>query len=413
MKKSIRFLTLLLALLLSAGCLVSCEKSNYTVDGVEIEVSESETDYVLIDVKHYGQIVIRLYPDIAPETVANFKKLVSEKFYDGIIFHRVIEDFMIQGGDPDGDGTGGSSQTIKGEFSANGFKNTLKHTRGTVSMARTNAPDSASSQFFICHETNTYTANLDGSYAAFGYVVLGMNVVDAIAKTPTDDNDKPTNQVVMDTVRFVNLSTEAVQDVIPTTAQPLNTIAPSQNIAHDALDFSEIDPAKATVSETETDYVKITVKDRGDIILRLYPEVAPTTVANFKTLVSQKFYDGLIFHRVIEDFMIQGGDPYGTGAGGSAQKIPGEFNANGFNNNLKHVRGVISMARSNDPDSASSQFFICHATKSHLDGQYASFGYVVSGMDVVDAIASVATNSNDKPLSNVVMESVRFVTISE
>lgn len=411
MKKSIRILTLLLALLLCVGCLVSCEKNKYTIEDKKITVSKTETDYVMIDVKNYGQIVIRLYPDIAPETVKNFKKLVSEKFYDGIIFHRVIENFMIQGGDPDGNGTGGSSQTIKGEFSSNGVKNNLKHTRGVVSMARANNPNSASSQFFICHQTNVQTANLDGNYAAFGYVVLGMNVVDAIATTPTDANDKPINEVVMNAVRFVNIDEEEVKDITPIIATPPSTIAPSQNIAHDALDFSTVDPAKVTLSETATDYVKITVKNHGDIILRLYPDVAPTTVANFKQLVSEHFYDGSIFHRVIADFMIQGGAPSGSGSG--AQAIAGEFTSNGFVNNLKHVRGVLSMARTSDPDSATSQFFICHATKPHLDGQYASFGYVVSGIDVVDSIASVATNSNDKPLSNVIMESVRFVTVAE
>ena len=163
-------------------------------------------------------------------------------------------------------------------------------------------------------------------------------------------------------------------------------------------------------SETETNFVLIDVEDKGQIVVELYPDVAPITVANFKKLVSQGFYDGLIFHRVISGFMVQGGDPKGNGTGGSSETIKGEFSANGVENNLKHERGVISMARSDDMDSASSQFFIMHKTSPHLDGDYAAFGKVVYGMDTVDKIAEVATNYRDKPLENVVMKEVYFVT---
>lgn len=141
----------------------------------------------VIDVKDYGKITVELKPDIAPITVGNFKKLVSEHFYDGLTFHRIMEGFMIQGGDPLGNGTGGSDETIVGEFSQNGFENTLSHTRGVISMARSNDPNSASSQFFIVHEDSTF---LDGQYASFGVVTEGMDVVDQIAKDakPTDNN---------------------------------------------------------------------------------------------------------------------------------------------------------------------------------------------------------------------------------
>lgn len=141
----------------------------------------------VIDVQDYGKITIELKPDIAPITVGNFKKLVSEHFYDGLTFHRIMEGFMIQGGDPLGNGTGGSDETIVGEFSQNGFENTLSHTRGVISMARSNDPNSASSQFFIVHEDSTF---LDGQYASFGVVTDGMDVVDKIAKDakPTDNN---------------------------------------------------------------------------------------------------------------------------------------------------------------------------------------------------------------------------------
>ncbi|MDO4520438.1 MAG: peptidylprolyl isomerase [Erysipelotrichaceae bacterium] len=147
--------------------------------------------------------------------------------------------------------------------------------------------------------------------------------------------------------------------------------------------------------------------DNGSVMkIELDPKAAPATVANFKKLVKEGFYDGLIFHRVIKGFMIQGGDPTGTGMGGSKQTIKGEFAANGFNNPLKHTRGVISMARSQNPDSASSQFFIMHKDAPHLDGSYAAFGKVVEGIEAVDEIASVRTNFRDKPLHDVVMKRV-------
>lgn len=144
--------------------------------------------------------------------------------------------------------------------------------------------------------------------------------------------------------------------------------------------------------------VVIEMENGKEITLELYPETAPITVRNFLKLVGEGFYDGLIFHRVIPGFMIQGGDPEGTGMGGAKEKIKGEFLSNGLKNDLKHTRGVISMARSAMPDSASSQFFIMHKDAPHLDGNYAAFGKVVDGMDTVDEIASVECDFRDKPL---------------
>ncbi len=155
--------------------------------------------------------------------------------------------------------------------------------------------------------------------------------------------------------------------------------------------------------------VKIEMENGGVIEIELYPDIAPVTVKNFEKLVSEGFYDGLIFHRVIEGFMIQGGDPTGTGMGGSDEKIKGEFFANGFKNTLSHERGVVSMARSMNPDSASSQFFIMHDDGRYLDGSYAAFGKVVSGMDVVDEIAVCDTNGADKPLQEQKMKKVTLV----
>lgn len=151
------------------------------------------------------------------------------------------------------------------------------------------------------------------------------------------------------------------------------------------------------------------IKDYGDIQLELDHQSAPITSQNFEDLVKSGFYDGLTFHRIIKGFMIQGGDPEGTGCGGSGKNIKGEFKANGVNNTISHKRGVISMARSQMFNSASSQFFICDANDEFLDGQYAAFGHVTQGMDVVDKIASTKTGRNDRPLQNVVIEKAEFI----
>lgn len=152
------------------------------------------------------------------------------------------------------------------------------------------------------------------------------------------------------------------------------------------------------------------MKDGGVIDIALDAKAAPITVENFEKLVKDHFYDGLIFHRVIPGFMIQGGDPQGTGMGGPGWHIKGEFAANGWDNPIRHERGVISMARAQNPDSAGSQFFIMHADADYLDGQYAAFGKVVSGMDVVDKIASVPTlRWNNRPLTDQVIDTIRIV----
>lgn len=153
--------------------------------------------------------------------------------------------------------------------------------------------------------------------------------------------------------------------------------------------------------------VTITMSNGGVMKLELYPDIAPKTVENFVSLVQKKFYDGLIFHRVIKGFMIQGGDPEGSGMGGPGYSIPGEFSKNGFENNLKHSAGVISMARSMDPNSAGSQFFIMHKDAPHLDGSYAAFGKIIEGMEVVNAIAETKTDPwDDRPREDQIMKTV-------
>ena len=155
--------------------------------------------------------------------------------------------------------------------------------------------------------------------------------------------------------------------------------------------------------------IEITMENGGKIKIELDPSAAPITVENFEKLVRDGFYDGLTFHRIIPGFMIQGGDPEGTGMGGPGYGIKGEFARNGVNNPIRHTRGVISMARSMMPDSAGSQFFIMHEDAPHLDGNYAAFGHVVEGMGVVDEIAGVETDAGDRPLAPVVMKTVRII----
>lgn len=180
------FLLLTVAVLLFACTFVSCgKKAQYVTLTVQYVDSEGT--------EQTGDIVIQLRPDVAPITVENFESLVSSGFYDGLTFHRVYSGFMIQGGDPDGNGTGGSGKTIKGEFSANDVNNTLSHKRGVVSMARSSSYNSASSQFFICHADSTF---LDGNYAAFGEVVSGMDVVDGIAGTAVVSNGSEVSKPV-------------------------------------------------------------------------------------------------------------------------------------------------------------------------------------------------------------------------
>ena len=210
-----RLLCLTLCLLMMTLSLFACGKKPTAPAANEIDFStlsdlsavtetEEKTDYVIMTVENFGQIVIRLYPDVAPETVANFKNLVADKFYDGLTFHRIISGFMIQGGDPDGNGTGGSANKIKGEFSSNGVENNLPHNRGVLSMARSNDPNSASCQFFIVHDT-AGSAHLNGDYAAFGFVIYGMDVVDAIAAVPTFSNNYPRSPVTITSIRFANV----------------------------------------------------------------------------------------------------------------------------------------------------------------------------------------------------------------
>lgn len=179
------------------------------------------------------------------------------------------------------------------------------------------------------------------------------------------------------------------------------------------LKSGEIEGYRYEETEEVSKYVKIVTNKNKVILIELYKDIAPITVENFQKLISEKFYDGLTFHRVIKDFMIQTGDPTGTGSGGSKEKIKGEFANNGVKNELKHKKGVISMARAgNDMNSASSQFFIMVSDDhSYLDKDYAAFGHVIAGYDAVEEISNVKTDSNDKPYVNQKIQTMRFVEV--
>ena len=185
--KTLFGMVLMVAMLAMLPACSSSSGSNDADTYTPPALDEAKTYFADIEIEGYGKITVQLDQTAAPVTAANFVELAESGFYDGLTFHRIIADFMMQGGDPDGNGTGGSENNIVGEFSSNGYDNELSHTRGAISMARSNDPNSASSQFFICHADSTY---LDGDYAVFGYVTEGMDVVDAVceAAQPTDGN---------------------------------------------------------------------------------------------------------------------------------------------------------------------------------------------------------------------------------
>ncbi len=194
------------------------------------------------------------------------------------------------------------------------------------------------------------------------------------------------------------------------------TPAPT-DMAGIAAEINSLKVEDFTETSDKTSYVKMTIQGHGDLVIRLRGDIAPITVENFQKLVGEGFYDGLTFHRIIKSFMIQGGDPQGTGSGSSADKIMGEFSSNGVKNDLSHITGVISMARAKDPNSASCQFFISNddQTAYSLDGSYAGFGYVVAGLEVVHAVSDVEVTYNSygelsRPVETVVIEKVVFVT---
>ncbi len=417
-----RALALLLAVL-TVFSTVSCSKEPEKNDdptpseaylAAEEKLAQRDVAYVTMEIEGIGDIKLALDATAAPNTVRHFLKLVNEGFYDGLSFYAAIEDFVIQGGDPDFDANGvykddnGNPVCIEGEFLYNGYQgNDIKHERGVISMIRWNPADSASCQFFICNATNESVSSIDGYYAAFGYVMDGMDVVDKI--TESGENANVQTQIIPKDkqikIKRVYVNGEVDLDL--------------DEVQH--LKSGECEYVTRDVTGRDIVYVEITFKGYGTVKLLLDRTTAPITVDNFVSLVNAGFYDGLTIHRSIENFMIQGGDPDGDGTGGNTDsegnklEIKGEFSSNGWENDILHKRGVISMARAEDPDSASSQFFIMNADATHLDGSYAAFGYVVEGLRVIDAVtrgSALYGDSNGMLYSKAycpVIESVRVV----
>lgn len=372
MKKTI---ALILLLAVSVACFSSCAKED---DGLVY--------FAKIEVEDYGTITVQLDDEQAPKTVRNFIELSEKGFYDGTTFHRIISGFMIQGGAPR-DGYKRNVKYIKGEFADNGVQNNIRHTRGVISMARGVDYNSATTQFFI---VQTESDHLDDKYAAFGYVVEGINVVDIICfnANPTDDNGsiKKESQPVIKTITIFKDEPIVVNgdyDDFWAEGSKGDTSSDASSSESEFLtDLSDFETTHEAV---------MTIKDIGTVKIALFGKEAPITVENFVNLANNGFYNGLSFHRIIEGFMMQGGDPNGDGTGGSETAITGEFYDNGRTNRIPHLKGVISMARANDPNSASSQFFIVHKdNRESLDGKYAAFGVVTEGMDIVDKICSSA-----------------------
>ena len=346
------------------------------------------THTATITIKDLGVVTLDLYGNAAPITVANFVKLANEGFYDGLTFHRIMDGFMAQGGCPKGNGRGDCGTDIKGEFYANGVANPVMHERGIISMARASDPNSASSQFFIVHKTsmnNSYS--LDGRYAAFGKVTSGMDVIDTMIE---------------------NVLKKGYTETVPAADQPVIESIVAVEKAPEPLPENVFD-----VTHNAT----IKIKGYGEVKLELYGNAAPITVANFAKLANEGFYNGLTFHRIIDGFMAQGGCPNGTGSGGSGTDIKGEFYTNGVANPIMHRRGTISMARATDPDTASSQFFIVHESSFDnsfsLDGRYAAFGKVTSGMEFIDAMIKGVTVGNNGSVAAENQPVIESITVSE
>ena len=409
----------LVLVLATAASICACGKkveSTGACEYYETWVPEDEANvyYAAMTLEGCEPIVLLLDGNEAPRTVENFLKLANSGFYDGLTFHRVMESFMIQGGDPKGDGTGGSSETIFGEFWANLYPfNDLSHKRGVISMARSSAYDSASSQFFICNADSTF---LDDKYAAFGYVICGMSIVDYVTEKTArygDSNggisDKSlqikiesckqiTYEEAMELAKSTSASIGASEKKVDSTGACEEKVDSTGECEEKLESTGACEYYETWVPEDEANvyYAAMTLEGCEPIVLLLDGNEAPKTVENFLKLADSGFYNGLTFHRVKKHFMIQGGDPKGDGTGGSSETILGEFSANLYPfNDLSHKRGVISMARSSAYDSASSQFFICNADSTFLDDKYAAFGYVICGMSIVDYVTEKTARYGD------------------
>ncbi len=372
--------------------------------------------YVIVSTSG-GEFMIAFFPQQAPLNVRSFLALSKAGFYDGLLFHQLVPARYIRGGDPRGDGTGGPGYAVVAEF------NIINHQRGIVSMFRSKLhPDTAGSQFTI---SLSELPEFDGQYTVIGQVFEGLEVLDGIPQRSVIQQVKLMEadavlRAELDKLRQDTLETaERNRQKYGLEQQALNS-AISENNVQALGDFLGEYPKsrhKPQVIEqllginnslvqamSEKQMSKMIARietNMGTIKFEFFADVAPGHVRNFIKLARSRFYDGVIFHRVIEGFMIQGGDPTGLGNGGPGYQIPAEFN------DKPHLKGTVSMARTSDPDSAGSQFFICLNTKAQLDGKYTVFGQVVEGLEVLEAIGRVETvKPGDRPLEKVVMTRV-------
>ncbi len=316
-----------------------------------------------------GDIVVELFANKAPNTVNNFVFLAREGFYDNTMFHRVIADFMAQGGDPTGTGMGGPGYEFADEFSPD-----LKHDGpGVLSMANA-GPNTNGSQFFI---TFGATPWLDGMHTVFGKVIEGLDVLQSISLRDPSTATEPGD--LIKTIRIEEVANSVLPTPIPVVlTQPGQVPMPEEP----AQRYGMYSSPPAMIIDPTVKYYATFKTDKGDIVVELFADKAPNTVNNFVFLAREGFYDNTMFHRVIADFMAQGGDPTGTGMGGPGYQFADEFNAD-----LKHDGpGVLSMANSG-ANTNGSQFFITFVATPWLDGMHTVFGKVVEGLDVLLSIS--------------------------
>ncbi|MDE6519391.1 MAG: peptidylprolyl isomerase [Ruminococcus sp.] len=409
------------------------------VDIMNFTPPEKGDKVIELTFKDYGTVKFRLFPEYADLGVENFIGLAEDGFYDGLTFHRIIKDFMIQGGDPLGNGTGGKS--LWGSTFDGGTDPHLIHLSGAVAYANSSTTASNTSQFYIvtgeeindetfemyssygeysfsdkakeAYKQNGGIPYLDGNYTVFGQVFDGLDIIYQIQCKATDTNDKPLDDVIIESVKVTEYNGEELK----------------WNISdYDFDDPTTHEVDNFTPPEIDDEIVVMNIKDYGEVKIRVFPELIPQGSENFIELARQGYYDGLTFHRVIKDFMIQGGDPNGNGTGGAS--IWGEKFDGGKYFNLIHAAGAVAYANSGATSTNGSQFYIVTGkvygkesleglTESakevystvggtpYLDGNYTVFGQVIDGLDIIFKIQNVETDTtNDKPVEDVVIESM-------
>ena len=432
----------------------SSQSANSTPDEVNVPIAnfdapEKGDTIIEMNIRDYGTVKIRLFPQYAEKGVENFVGLAKDGYYDGLTFHRVIKDFMIQGGDPLGNGTGGKS--IWGAKFDGGVDPHLIHAAGAVAYANSGSTATNGSQFYIVtgkvctdddfagyasqglgfsdpskevYKTAGGAPFLDGGYTVFGQVFDGLDIIFKIQNVETNSSDKPVEDVIMDSVKVSEYNGEELKWYISDYDYEPPTEPPVENVPI----------ANFTAPEQGETVVNMKIKDYGDVKIKLFPEYAEKGVENFVELAKKGYYDGLTFHRVIKDFMIQGGDPKGDGTGGESV-WGGEFDG-GTDNHLIHTAGAIAYANSGSTSTDGSQFYIVtgetytedmfteletygyrfsdnakdvylsNGGAAFLDGNYTVFGQVYDGLDVVFKVQEAETDSNDKPTKDVIIESV-------